>query len=383
MYHPVEHIDDILRLDAPDDAAVAVLGCHHRLSLVALADEFHYLLVYRREFCGAAAVAHVVCVVIQREHRSDELRVRRAVDLEPLPAVARRLVDALGALEVSLPVPLHAHLLLDESDGVLHVLRGVLLHVLLPVAHRRDELEGRYAVLPLKALGDDAVAHKCAVAGGVYLHGAFAEDEEIIVDGDAGLRLRHGAHVAGDAELLCDVEIVGSGILIQEVCREHCGYFAQNCLQSGEAHHERGHGVLVAQDASVGKLNVVSGAAVAADAVVDSHGDVLDDEVHSGMDDAQRLIAKPHSELIEHVRHGEVVCKPPVAEHGLHVARLCDDPGEDGEDIQPSAVIIKRVPEPAPLAAAADLAAVKQHAELFFTDALSVVYNNSHYFTPP
>ena len=98
---------------------------------------------------------------------------------------------------------------------------------------------------------------------------------------------------------------------------------------------------------------------------------------------AQRLIAQTHSELIEHVRHGEVVCKPAVAEHGLHVARLCDDPGEDGEDIQPSAVIIKRVPEPAPLAAAADLAAVKQHAELFFTDALSVVYNNSHYFAPP
>ena len=99
------------------------------------------------------------------------------------------------------------------------------------------------------------------------------------------------------------------------------------------------------------------------------------------MDDAQRLIAQTHGELIEHVRHGEVVCKPAVAEHGLHVARLCDDPGEDGEDIQPSAVIIKRVPEPAPLAA--DLAAVKQHAELFFTDALSVVYNNSHYFAPP
>jgi len=214
VYHPVEHIDDILRLDAPDDAAVTVLWRHHRLSLVALADEFHYLLVYRRELRGAAAVAHVVCVVIQREHRADELRVRRTVDLEPLPAVTRRLVHALGALEVGLPVPLHAHLLLDESDGVFHILRGVLLHVLFPVAHRRNELEGRDAVLPLKALGDDAVAHEGAVAGGVDLNGAFAEDGEVIVDGDTGLRLRHGAHVAGDAELLGDVKIVGSGILI-------------------------------------------------------------------------------------------------------------------------------------------------------------------------
>ena len=230
------------------------------------------------------------------------------------------------------------------------------------MAHRRDELEGRDAVLPLKALGDDAVAHEGAVAGGVDLNGAFAEDGEIIVDGDAGLRFRHGAHVAGDAELLGNVKIVGSGILIQEVCGEHCGYFTQNCLQSGEAHHESGHGVLIAQNASVGKLNVVSGAAVAADAVVDSHGDVLDDEVHRGVDDAQRLIAQTHCELIEHMRHSEIVCKPAVAEHGFHVARLCDDPGEDREDIQPSAVIIKRVPEPAPLAAAAHLAAVKQHA---------------------
>ena len=247
MHHPVEHVDDILRLHAPDYAAVAVLGCHHRLALVAALHVLHYLPVYRREQRRAAAVAHVVCVIIQREGRADELRVGRAVDLEPGQAVARRLVDALGALKIRLPVPLRAGLLLDKRDGLPDILRGVLLLV----PHRRDELEGRDAVLALKALGDDAVAHQRAVAGGIDLHGASAEHGEVVLDGDAGFGLRHGTYVARDAELLRDVEIMRGRILVQEVCGEHRRHLAQNRVQRREAHHERRHGVLVGQDAIV------------------------------------------------------------------------------------------------------------------------------------
>ena len=249
VHHPVEHVYHVLRLHAPHDAPVPVLRRHHRLFLIAAAHVLHYLFVYRRERGGAAAVAHIVRVVIQRERRADELRIRRAVHLQPRPAVARRLVDALGALEIRRPVPLFAGLLLYKGDGVLYVLRGVFLYVLFLVAHRRNELEGRDAVLPLKPLCDYAVAHQRAVAGRVHLHRAFAQHGEVVVDGDTRLGLRHGAHVARNAELLRHIEVVRGGILVQKVCREHRGHLAQDGVERREAHHERRHGVFVRQHA--------------------------------------------------------------------------------------------------------------------------------------
>ena len=73
--HPVEHIDAVLRLHAPDDGAVAILRRHHAVRLVAALGVAHDLAVDGRELGRAAAVAHVVRVVIQRERRADKLRV--------------------------------------------------------------------------------------------------------------------------------------------------------------------------------------------------------------------------------------------------------------------------------------------------------------------
>ena len=64
VYHPVEHIYDILRLNTPDYAAVAVLGGHHGFILVALRNELHNLIVDFVKFGVASAVAHVVGAVI-------------------------------------------------------------------------------------------------------------------------------------------------------------------------------------------------------------------------------------------------------------------------------------------------------------------------------
>ena len=230
MDHPVEHIDAVLRLHAPDDGAVAILRRHHAVRLVAALGVAHDLAVDGRELGRAAAVAHVVRVVIQRERRADKLRVGRAVHLEPRQTVARGIVDALGALEVVRPVPLLPRVLLDEGDDVADILRGVILHIVLLMAHGRDKLERRDAVFALEALGDDAVAHERAVAGSVDLHGALAEHGEVIVDRNAKLRLRHGAHVAGDAELLGNIKIVHARMLIEQVCREHRRHLAQDAV---------------------------------------------------------------------------------------------------------------------------------------------------------
>ena len=139
---------------------MAVLGSHHGLVLVALADELHYLVVNRREVLGAAAVTHVVCVVIQREHGTEKLRVLGRVDLEPFPTVTGSLIDALYALKIGVPIPLYTHLLLDPGDALFHILGCVVENIGVFVAHGGCQLEGRDTVLPLKALCNDAVAHE-------------------------------------------------------------------------------------------------------------------------------------------------------------------------------------------------------------------------------
>ena len=275
-----------------------------------------------------------------------------------------------------------ARVLLDEGDGVFDVLRGVGLHVVLLVAHGRDELERRDAVLALESLGDEAVAHERAVARRVALHGADAEHGEVIVDGAAGLGLRHGADVARDAELLRHVEVVRGGVLREQVCHEHRRHLTQDGLHVREAHHECGHLVFIRQHAAVGKLHVVAGAAVAAEDIVHGGGHVVDHEVHGRVHDAQRLIAQTHGELIDHVRHGEVVGHPAVAEHGLDVARLDDELCEEGQNVQPAAVVIEGIPDAAPLAPAADLSAVEEYAELLVANA-PLAFIGHHHRTPP
>ena len=158
--HPVEHIDYVLRLHAPNYASVAVFGRHHCLVFIAMRDVLHYLLVDLGKDRESSAVAHVVGIIIQREGRADKLRVRSAVNLEPRHTVSGGLVHALCALKVMRPVPLFAGLLLDKCYRFLYIIRCILLNVFLRVPHGRDELEGRYAILPLKALRDKAVAHQ-------------------------------------------------------------------------------------------------------------------------------------------------------------------------------------------------------------------------------
>jgi len=383
VHHPVEHIDAVLRLHAPDNGSVAILPGHHLLFPITLLRILQDLRVHRREQLGSAAVAHVIGVVVQREGRAHELRIRRAVDLQPRHALAGGVVHAPGAVEVIIPVPFLAGVLLHKGDGLFDILRGVFLHIRLPVAHGGDQLEGGDAVLPLQALGDQAVAHQGAVAGGVNLHRAAAQNGKVVVDGDAGLGLGHGADVAGDAGLLGHVQIVGGGILGQQVGDKHARHLAEDGVHGGEAHHEGGHGILIGQNAFLGILHVVAGAAVASEDVVQCGSHVVNHKVHRGMYDAQGLVAQAHSEFVYHVRGGQIVCHPSVTEHGLDIAGLGDELGQNGHDVQPSAVIVQGVLQSAPLAAFADFAAVEQNTQLFIAGPVVVFSLNNHYFAPP
>ena len=148
---------------------------------------------------------------------------------------------ALGALEVRLPVPLLAGVLLDEGDGIFDLLRGVILHVVLAVAQGRCQLEHRNAVLKLEALGNDAVSEQGAVARRVALHGARAEHRRVVVDGHTGFRLRHRADIAREAVLLRDVDIMLGGVLVEQHGDIGRRRLTAQALERREAHHDGGH----------------------------------------------------------------------------------------------------------------------------------------------
>ena len=211
------------------------------------------------------------------------------------------------------------------------------------MAHGRNKLEGRYAVLSLKALGNKAVSHKRAVAGSIHLHGALAEHGEVVVYRNSKLRLRHRAHVAGDAELLCDIEIMQARVLIKKVCREHRGYLAQDAVERREAHHYCRHCVFVPKDALFRVFYVVARSAVAPYAVINAGCNVLYDEIHRNVGDAQSLVAQTDGEFIEHVRYGEIVSEPSVAEHRLDVTRLYNYLCQYREKVEPSCVVVQRI----------------------------------------
>lgn len=137
--------------------------------------------------------------------RAEHLRIGRLAHLKPLQTALSGVVYALCALEVVVPIPLFAGVLFNESDGVADLLSGIFLNVLVHMTQRRCQLEHGDTVLKLHALGDNAVAEQRAVAGGVALNGAAAEDGRIVIDRNSGFRLGHGAYVACKAVFLSNV----------------------------------------------------------------------------------------------------------------------------------------------------------------------------------
>ena len=352
---------------------MAVLVRCHLLFLVGALGELGYLAVNILKGLDLAADGHVVGLSVEGEVGAEYLRVIGLVHLKPLETALGGVVDALGALEICVPIPL-----LAKCDGVLDLLCCVVLHVVLAVTQGGGKLEHGDAVLKLKTLGDNAVAEQRAVAGGVALDGAGAEHGRVVVDGDAGFCLGHRADVARKAVFLRDVDVMLRCVLVQKHGDVGGRGLAAKTLQGREAHHDGGHLVFIDENDLVGELLVVADAAVAAEETVKQLCDVLDYEILLQMADAQMLAAQPLRMTVDHHGDGEVVCHPAVAEHGLDVSRLRDHLCHGDPVVEPAGVIIERVHQTAPLAAVPDLALSVEFAEILA--AYSLI---AHHLSPP
>ena len=357
---------------------MAVLVGGLLLLAVGTLGELGDLAVDLAECRDLAADGHVVRLRVQRKVGAKDLRIVGLVHLQPLEAALGGVVHALGALEVRLPVPLLAGVLLDEGDGIFDLLRGVILHVVLAVAQGRCQLEHRNAVLKLEALGNDAVSEQGAVARRVALHGARAEHRRVVVDGHAGLRLRHRADIAREAVLLRDVDIMLGGVLVEQHGDIGRRRLTAQALERREAHHDGGHLVFIHEHNLIGELLVLTDAAVAAEEAVEQLCHVLDDEVLLQVADAQIFIAQALGVAVDHHGHGQIVGHPAIAEHGLDVARLGNHLRHGDPVVQPAGIIIERVGHAAPLAAVADLALGIELTEVFTADSLV-----GHHCFPP
>jgi hypothetical protein len=136
----------VMRLNAPDDGAMLVLGNHFQLLLIGPSRKLGDLPVGLFKVDDLAADRHVVRLCIKREVSAEYLRVLGAVHLQPFLPALSGVVHTLRALEVVVPVPFISGLLLDERDGVFDFTGRVFLHVVLPVPQRRRQLEHRDAL---------------------------------------------------------------------------------------------------------------------------------------------------------------------------------------------------------------------------------------------
>ena len=356
IQQPQQEVHIEVGLHAPHNGPVAVLLGHALFLGIGLLGKTGDLPVRFNEFRNLAADGHIVGFRVQGQVGAEDLGVVGLIHVQPFLAVLGGDIHPLGALEVVLPVPLLAGVLLDEGNGIADLLGGVLLHVLFPVAQRGGQLEAGNAVLQLQALGDNAVAHQRAVAGGVALNGAGTQNGGVIVNGHTGLCLGHGAHVTGQAEFLGNVNIMQGGGLIQEHRDIGGGGLPAQTFQSGEAHHHGGHLILVHQHHFFGELGVVADAAVAPEQVVQKLCHILDDQILLCVADAQVFSPEPLGVPVHHHGNGQVVGHPAIAEHGLDVPGLDDEACQSAHNAQPALVVVHGVLQAAPFPAFADLA---------------------------
>ena len=171
-----------------------------------------------------------------------------------------------------------------------------------------------------------------------------------------------------------------SGALVEKHGDVGRGYLAAERHDGGKAHHYGLHLVFVNEHDLLGKLGVVSDAAVALEELVEQLCDVLNDDVLLGVADAQMLAAQTLSVAVDHHGNGEVVCHPAVAEHRLDVAGLYkDDPRHVKPVVEPSGVIVKCVNDTAPLTAAS----VTLTLDIYLAEVLAAYSLVAHFFSPP
>ena len=368
-----------MRLHAPDNGPVAILIGSDFLFLIGLLRQRGDLSVRFLKHGQPAADGHVVGFGIKGQVGAKDLGIRGFVHFQPLYPAFGSVVDPLGTFKIVSPIPLFAGLFFDEGDGVADLLGGILLHIVLPVAQRGGQLENRNTILQLQPLGDDAVAHQGAVTGGVALDSAGAQNRGVVINGQAGFRLRHGADVAGKAVFLRHINVMAGCPLVQQDRDIGRGDLPAEGHQGRKAHHDGLHLVLIHQDNLFGKLRIVADTPVAPEELIQQLGHVFNDQILLHMADPKVLAPQALGMPVHHHGHGQIVGHPAVAEKGLDVPGLHQHHPEHGHPvIQPAGIVIGGVYNTAPFPAFPDSSAGIQAAEVFCSDSFV-----AHYFAPP
>ena len=368
---PQQKIEIEMGLNPPDDGPVTILLCHLLFGLVGLFCQRVDLAVRFHKLRDLAADGHVVGLGVQRQIGAEDLGIIGLVHIQPVHPVAGGDIHPFGALKIVIPIPLFTGMLLNEGDGVADLLGRVLLNIILSVTQGRRQLEYGDTVLQFQALGDDAVAHKGAVAGGVALDGAGAQNRRVVIDGHTGFRFRHGADIAGQAIFLSNIDVVYGGILVQQYGYIGGGCFPAQALQGGKAHHDGGHLVFIHQDHFFGELRIVADAPVPPEQIVQQLCHVGYNQVLLRMADAQVFSPQTLGVSVQHHRHCQIVGHPAVAEHCLDVPGFHDESGKNAHNMQPAPVVVHGIRKAPPFPALPDLAVGIQIAQAVFSHFLS------------
>ena len=320
------------------------------LILVALAQDLHDLAVVLGEVVllavgGGPGIQTVQGLADAGQRAVGSLEVIPLLELETV-----LLVHVLGALEQGVPVILNAVFLFDEFDAVAQDLRGVRVGSRLVVDHRHGRLEVRQT----DAAALEHGGRLGGVAGHVRGDHGLAEEREVVVEGNAGLRRAAGADVCRQTEGLGYVDVVRLELLVNIADDELRQRLQRDGDQVFEAGQEQRRHDLVHRDDLI--------AVLAADAqVVRQHkgdllGQALHDGVHIHVRDHELGAAVALKQTVDEHERAEVGAHPAVFPEALQARdRRGGDHGSHGHDVfEPCAVVDHGVVQTAPLAVLGD-----------------------------
>ena len=223
------------------------------------------------------------------------------------------------------------------------------------MAQRSRKLEHRDSVFLLKPSGDHTIAQKGSVAGRIALDRTFSKHRRIVVDRYAGLRLGHGTHIAGKAELLCHIDVVLRRMLVEQHGNIGGRCFSAQAFQGRKAHHDRSHLILIHKDHFVGKRFIISDSAVSPEQIVQQFRHVNDDQILLRMAHPQVFPAKALGMPVHHHGDRQIFRHPAIPQHSFDIARNSDKFTQCKHDPKPAGIIVEGIFHASPLAALSDL----------------------------
>ena len=347
---------------------------HQVPGLIPLVHELPDLLLQIQiGLAGGVEHAGIVQIPEEVEVVLGDLGIIRLVDLQDLQEDPGLVVEDPHVVEVGVPVPRLAGLLLDESDGPADLLGGVFLSQRVHHPFRGGDGEGGFLKSPVL----QAVAHEGGVAGGIAVQHAAADIHDVVLDAHAQFRLRHGAHVAGDAELLGAVDVADGGFLGHRGQGEDAEDLGAHAVEVGESPHDLFHHVLLQHHHLPAELFTAADVPVAPEHQFHGFGDLLDDEVELHVRDAQLTAPEALGAAVDEVLRSHVLQHPAVPEKALDALGMGQELEHGAPVLYPAAVVVPGVGQAPPFPAGLRVSSVIKGAQGF------AVHFLSHYRSPP